>query len=109
MIQYNSQPGSPIVEVTVEETITNKDLEAAVKDLHSRFDLDGKTRVIKIIQHPTGLEFAVLWTDIRLGIALAQKVERGGSGRPDVDPPVGGSWRSVHQGQIEGLSAGRSR
>ena len=51
------QPGSPVVEINVEGSITNKDLE-------------------QIIQHFTGMELAALWTDIRLGVPFAQKVDR---------------------------------
>jgi hypothetical protein len=76
MIQYSTQPGSPVVEITVEGTLTNKDLEEAINGLHSRFDQDGKTRVIEIIRHFTGMELAALWTDIRLGVPLARKVDR---------------------------------
>ena len=32
--------------------------------------------MIEIIQHFTGMELAALWTDIRLGVPLAQKVDR---------------------------------
>jgi len=76
MIHYNTQPGSPVVEISVEGNITNKDLEEAINELHSRFDHDGKTRVIEIIRNFTGMELAALWTDIRLGIPLAQKINR---------------------------------
>ena len=51
MIQCSSQPGSPVVEIMVEGTVTNKNLEEAINALHSGFDQDGKTRVIEIIQH----------------------------------------------------------
>ena len=76
MIRSSTQPGSPVVEIVVEGSITNKDLEGAINELHSEFDQNGKTRVLEIIQHFTGMELAALWTDIRLGIPLAQKIER---------------------------------
>jgi hypothetical protein len=76
MIRHSTQPGSPVVEITVEGTITNKDLEETINELQSGFDQDGKTRVIEIIQHFTGMELAALWTDVRLGVPLAKKVER---------------------------------
>ena len=76
MIHCSTQPGSPVVEITVEGSITNKDLEEAINGLHARFDQDGKTRVIEIIRHFTGMELAALWTDIRLGAPLAQKIDR---------------------------------
>jgi hypothetical protein len=71
MIRYSTQPGSPVVEITVEGTITNKGLEETINRLHSLFDQDGKTRVIEIIQRFTGMELVALWTDIRLGVPLA--------------------------------------
>jgi hypothetical protein len=76
MIRYSTEAGSPVVEITVEGSITNKDLENTINGLHSGFDQDGKTRVIEIIRHFTGMELSALWTDIRLGLPLAQKVER---------------------------------
>ncbi len=76
MIRYSTQPGSPVVEITVEGSLTNKDLAEAINGVHSEFDQNGKTRVIEIIQHFTGMELAALWTDIRLGVPLAQKIDR---------------------------------
>jgi hypothetical protein len=76
MIHYSTQPGSPVVEITVEGKITNRDLEDAIKRIHSEFDQDGKCRVLEIIRHFTGMELSALWTDIRLGVPLAQKIDR---------------------------------
>ena len=76
MIRISTEPGSPVVEITVEGNLTNKDLEGAINALHAGFDQNGKTRVIEIIQHFTGMELAALWTDIRLGVPLAQKIDR---------------------------------
>jgi hypothetical protein len=76
MIRYSTEPGSPVVEIRVEGTITNRDLEEAVGRIHAEFDQNGKTRVLEIIQHFTGMELAALWTDIRLGVPLAQKIDR---------------------------------
>jgi hypothetical protein len=76
MIRCSTQPGSPVVEITVEGTVTNRELEETIKGLQAGFEQDGKTRVIEIIQHFTGIELSAIWTDIRLGVPLAQKVER---------------------------------
>jgi hypothetical protein len=76
MIRYSTQPDSPVVEVTVEGTVTNDELEAAIKALQVGFEQNGKTRVIEIIQHFTGIELSAIWTDFRLGVPLARKIER---------------------------------
>jgi hypothetical protein len=76
MIRYSTQPDSPVVEITVEGTVTNQELEDTINGLQAGFDLDGKTRVIEIIRHFTGIELSAIWTDIRLGVPLAQKVDR---------------------------------
>ena len=76
MIRYSRQPGSPVVEITVEGTVTNEELEEAIKGLRAGLDQDGKIRIIEIIQHFTGIELSAIWTDIRLGVPLAQKVDR---------------------------------
>jgi len=76
MIRYSTEPGSRVVEITVEGTISNHELEETINELHSGVDQNGKTRVIEAIQHFTGMELAALWTDIRLGEPLAQKVDR---------------------------------
>lgn len=76
MISYTTQPGSPVVEITVEGTLTNHELEETIKSLQAGFDHEGKTRILEIIQHFTGMEPSALWTDIRLGVPLAQKVDR---------------------------------
>ncbi len=76
MIGYSTQPGSPVVEITVEGSITNPELEETIKGLQAGFDQGGKSRIIEIIRHFTGMELSALWTDIRLGVPLAQKVDR---------------------------------
>src|ERR1700728_4139833 len=76
MIRHSTQPGSPVVEITVEGTVTNHDLEETIKGLQIGFDQDRKTRVLEIIQHFTGIEPSAIWTDIRLGVPLAQKIDR---------------------------------
>jgi len=76
MIRYDTQPGSPVIEITVEGTITNQELEETINNLQAEFDQNDKSRVIEIIQHFTGMEIAALWTDIRLGVPLAQKIDR---------------------------------
>jgi hypothetical protein len=76
MIRYSTQPGSPVVEITAEGAITNQELEETIKGLQAEFDQNGKTRVIEIIQHFTGIEPAAIWTDIRLGVPLARKIAR---------------------------------
>ncbi len=76
MIVYSTEPGSPVVEITVEGSITNHELEETIKGLQAGFDHGGKSRIIEIIRHFTGMELSALWTDIRLGVPLAQKVDR---------------------------------
>jgi hypothetical protein len=60
MIRTTTQSDSPVVEITVEGSVTNQDLEATIQALQAAFDRDGKTRVIEIIQHFTGIELAAL-------------------------------------------------
>jgi hypothetical protein len=76
MIRYSTEPGSPVVEIAVEGTVTKQELEEAINAIHAWFEQEGKTRIIEIIQHFTGIELAAIWTDIRLGVPLAQKVDR---------------------------------
>ena len=76
MIHYSTEPGSPVVEIAVEGSLTHADLEGAIRALQGAFEHDGKSRVIEIIRHFTGMELAALWTDIRLGVPLAQKIRR---------------------------------
>lgn len=76
MIRYTTQPGSPIVEVTVEGEITNQDLKRVFQRFHDDFETGGKTRVLEVIRNFTGMEPQALWTDLRLGVPMAQKVSR---------------------------------
>ena len=76
MIRYSTEPGSPVVEIAVEGTVTKQGLEEAINAIHAGFEQEGKTRIIEIIEHFTGIELAAIWTDIRLGVPLAQKVDR---------------------------------
>lgn len=75
MISYVSESGSPLVEITVEGKVTDAELREAMERM--RADLgQGKTRVLERIMHFTGIEPAALWTDVRLGVPLAQKITK---------------------------------
>lgn len=76
MIRYSTQPDSPVVEIAVEGDVANHDLEVSINRLAVDIELNGKTRLIEIIQHFTGIEPAAIWTDLKLGLPLAQKVTR---------------------------------
>jgi SpoIIAA-like len=76
MIRYTTQPGSPVVEIRANGTITTQELKDAITALRADFEQNGKTRVIEIIEHFTGIEPSAIWTDITLGVPLAQKVDR---------------------------------
>jgi hypothetical protein len=76
MIRYSTEPSSPVVELIVEGKITEADLKANIERLRDDLERNGKTRVLEVIQHFTGMEPRALWTDIKLGLPLAQKVDR---------------------------------
>jgi hypothetical protein len=76
MIAYHTDPGSPIVEISVEGKITDHDLREAIERMRSDLELNGKTRVLERIEHFTGIEPKALWTDMTLGLPLARKITR---------------------------------
>jgi hypothetical protein len=76
MIHYETEAGSPVVEIRVEGRLTEPDLRAAMERLEADVDRNGKTRVLERIEHFTGMEPAALWTDLRLGMPLVRKIER---------------------------------
>jgi len=76
MIRYSTEPNSPVVEITVEGKVTDADLKASMDRLRDDLDHNGKTRILEVIQHFTGMEPQALWTDVRFGVPLAQKVSR---------------------------------
>jgi len=76
MIRYSSQPGTPVVEITVEGKVTDDDLKAVMLRLRDDLEQNGKTRLVEVIEHFTGIEPAAIWTDVKLGIPLANKVDR---------------------------------
>jgi hypothetical protein len=55
MISYSTQPGSPVVEIKVEGMLTNQELEDTITRLQAGFDQDGKSRILEIIEHFTGM------------------------------------------------------
>ena len=76
MITYHSQPDSPVVEISVEGAVSNRELTDAIERLRVDLEQHGKTRLIETIHDFTGIEPAAIWTDLRLGVPLAQKVTR---------------------------------
>jgi hypothetical protein len=76
MIGYSTQPNSPVVELTVEGRVTDADLKASIERLREDLERNGKTRILEVIQGFTGMEPQALWTDVRLGLPLANKVSR---------------------------------
>jgi hypothetical protein len=76
MIRYSTELNSPVVELTVEGKITDADLKANMERLRDDLERNGKTRILEVIEHFTGMEPQALWTDFRLGLPLARKVSR---------------------------------
>jgi hypothetical protein len=76
MIHYSTEPGSPVVEIAVEGRITDAELKASIERMRDDLERNGKSRVIEVIQNFTGMEPQALWTDVKLGVPLANKVSR---------------------------------
>ncbi|RKR31683.1 STAS/SEC14 domain-containing protein [Paraburkholderia sp. BL17N1] len=76
MILYHAEPGSPVIEISVEGKITDHDLREAIERMRGDLELNGKTRVLERIEHFTGIDPKALWTDITLGVSVARKVTR---------------------------------
>jgi len=76
MIRYTTEPNSPVVELIVEGRITDADLKANIERLRDDLEHNGKTRILEVIEHFAGMEPQAIWTDIKLGVPLAQKVSR---------------------------------
>ena len=74
MIRYSTEPNSPVVELTVEGRITDADLKANIERMRADLEQNGKTRILEVIQHFSGMEPKALWTDVKLGVPLAHKV-----------------------------------
>jgi hypothetical protein len=74
MITYKTDPTSPVIEIHVSGEVTNADLEARIMQMRDDVELRGKTRILEFIEHFTGIEPSALWTDIKLGVPLANKV-----------------------------------
>ncbi|MPV67452.1 MULTISPECIES: STAS/SEC14 domain-containing protein [Burkholderia] len=76
MIQYHTEPNSPVVEISVEGKVTDHDLREAIERMRGDLEANGKTRVLERIEHFTGIEPKALWTDITLGVPVARKITR---------------------------------
>ena len=74
MITYATQPNSPVIEIHVSGAITNTELTERMLQMHEDVELHGKARILEFIEDFTGIEPSALWTDIRLGLPLANKV-----------------------------------
>lgn len=76
MIRYSTEPNSPIVEIAVEGKVIDSELKANIERLREDLEHNGKTRVIEVIEHFDGIEPQAVWSDVKLGLPLAQKVSR---------------------------------
>ncbi|MBV6304690.1 STAS/SEC14 domain-containing protein [Candidimonas humi] len=76
MILYQSAPDSPVVEISVEGKITDRELRATIERMRDDLERNGKTRVLEHIEHFSGIEPKALWTDLTLGVPLARKITR---------------------------------
>ena len=76
MITYEMIPGSLVIEIRVSGYIENAELRSVMNRLRADLHEQEGLRILEIIDHFSGIEPAALWNDARLGIPLAQKVER---------------------------------
>jgi hypothetical protein len=74
MITCKSDPTSSFIEIHVSGAVTNADLTACMGQAREAVEHQGKTRILEFIEHFTGIDPSALWTDIRLGVPLANKV-----------------------------------
>jgi hypothetical protein len=74
MISYSTEPSSPVMEIHVSGVVTNAELTERMLQMHEDVELHGKTRILEFIEDFTGIEPSALWTDIRLGVPLANNV-----------------------------------
>jgi hypothetical protein len=74
MIQYHTDPDSPVVEISVEGKVTDHDLREAIALMRDDLEQRGKTRVLERIEHFTGIEPKALWTDLTVATPLARKI-----------------------------------
>ena len=76
MIRYTSHPESSVVELAVEGRVTDAELRASIGRLSEDLERNGKTRILEVIQHFAGIEPQAIWTDLKLGLGLVDKVSR---------------------------------
>jgi hypothetical protein len=76
MILYHTELDSPVVEIRVAGTVTDADLKANMVRLTEDLERNGKTRILEVIQDLTGVEPQALWTDVKFGLPLVNKVNR---------------------------------
>jgi hypothetical protein len=74
VITYSADPDHPVIEIHVSGKVTNAELQARIAQMRDDIERAGKTRVLEVIEHFTGIEPAALWTDVKLGVPLANKV-----------------------------------
>ena len=74
VIIYSSEPASPVIEIHVTGKVTDAELRASMAQMRDDVELRGRTRILEFIEHFTGIEPSALWTDIKLGVPLANKV-----------------------------------
>jgi stage II sporulation SpoAA-like protein len=74
VITYQTEPGSPVIEIHVTGHVTNHDFESAMASMPGDLESGGKTRILEVIEQFTGIDPSALWTDIKVGIPLAGKV-----------------------------------
>jgi hypothetical protein len=75
MIAYHSEPESPVVQIKVSGEVTDAEMKSAMIRLADDI-AGGKDRILETIDHFTGIEPAAIWTDLKLGVPLANKVSR---------------------------------
>jgi hypothetical protein len=76
VISYSTQSNSPVVEFIVEGKVTDADLKTNFERLRRDLEQNGKSRILEVIRHFTGMEPQALWTDLKLGLPLSHKVSR---------------------------------
>lgn len=73
MFRYSTEPGSPSWSSSSKATSATLIFQSDIERLCDDLELNGKSRIVEVIRHFTGMEPKAVWTDVKLGLPLPRR------------------------------------
>lgn len=114
MLSYHREPGTDIVEITIEGRVSRAEFDDVAAALEAVISQHGTVRVLEDIHSFEGIQASAFWDDLKFSLRHMNEVSRAAVVTDEhalewfvrlVRPVVRGEIRTFHRGELDAARA----